>query len=337
MNKYIYILIINILLIGCSHSSISDQFKNNVNGKTSRIAIASDDIAGPIMRVLAIDKYLILQAHQNTHHLFVYDLEKEKKTYELFHRGRGNKELISIRSLSPYKNGMLLYADMKILLNDSLYAECDKTCNTLKIKEVNNYYQMVPLNNKISVATGMFKESNKQFAILDQDFQIIDYNDDYPDCDNSLSSSALAQGFQGQIAVSSNGFVYASNIGGVMKFFEVNESSVSKLKEYLFKVPKFESVVNKHFSTVRQDRNNIVGTLSATASNDKYFMLYSDKALKEKIRTSNTIYCFDSDGLPDKKISLDREVEYIIYSKKMNKMYAIGTDDGFPYIYEVTY
>ena len=319
-----------------SKPSIDELFTETIHLKTNRIEIKSDDIALPIVRVFAVDKYLVLQAIFHKKHLYVYDLETAELVNELYFVGRGHNEMTRMSSAYPYKNGLFMYADKSIIINDSIYDRCEPFSTKTKMPDnVKGSMIIAPINDDASVAIGIFPDTDKQFALLNDKFEVVNYFDEYPETSGTFTSSDLAMGFQGRITTSKNGFVYTSNVGNIMKFFKYNKSDVSKIKEYLFEIPKFTSVSTKTVTGVAQDRSNVVGSISVTASDNEYFMLFNDKLLGDKQRKSNTIYCFNLDGSPNKKITLDREVEHIFYSKKLKKLYAVGSEDDLPYIYEI--
>ncbi len=339
--NYIFLNLIGLLSIGCAKSNqdIDELFTKKNTAKTLRLELQIDERFSPIS-MFATDKYLVVKPWGNDeYHINLYDIENPDNKFNIFRVGRGPNEITGMLSAQPYKNGLFTYPSQKrsIWISDSLYDGCDY--NTRKNKLPDNiitYLTITPLNDSTSIATGLFNDSDKQFALLNEKLEVANYFEDFPETETKFNNHDLAMGFQGKIVPSSNNnFIYTSNFGSIIKFFNYSDSKVTKLKEYLFSIPKFKSFSTDIMTGVRQYGENLKGNLSVTSSDNEYFMLYSNEILKSANQGSNTIYCFNPAGEPTRKITLDREVEFLAYSKKFNKLYALGNENDKPYFYEI--
>lgn len=329
-----------LVMPGCQSSSatpkLEDLFKNTKHATTVKLSVPANDIALPVVRTLAIDKYLVIQSIMNSDNLFVYDLEKQNLEHTLFKTGRGPRELVHINGVAGFKEGLIIYSNGQIIMTNSLEKGSEK--DIVKIDQpngVNLLTSLVPINDDYIVAIGQYDESNKQFALLDRNFSVVNYFEDYPL--SSGDTNTLSYGLQGKITPNGSGkFVYTSNFGNIVRFFELSGSQVTKLEEYLIDIPKFVNVGSGDMQTVAQSSDNINGNISVAASKDRYYMLYSDNTIAQRGgRSSNVIYVYENDGDPDTKIQLDREVEHIVYSHYTNKLYAIALDGDDYFIFEI--
>ena len=341
MKLYFQLIALALIFISCSKETknIDDLFSNTIKAKTERLDIKSNNIILPIWELISVDGYFVTSTYMNEKNIYVYDIENEKFAFDIFSLGRGPNELTGDIKISPRKTGLVTFSnnDKCIIVMDSIYDGCDY--NTTKIKlpaSSNTYSNLILLIDNVAIASGIFYDTDKQFALLNNKLEPVAYFEDFPEAENQFSNRDLAMGFQGEItALNGTEFVYNSMMSGVMKFFKYSDSKVVMTKEYITEIPKFKSYSDDVITSVGFDKSNQRGILDVATSENEYFMLYSAKAFEERNIESNIIYCFSPAGEPNRKITLDRQVEKIVFSKKFNKLYALGTEKDKPYFYEI--
>lgn len=347
--NYILISIACLLASGCATKSpltIDDLFSKTVDAKTVQLDIESDSILLPIWALFTVDKYLITYTNGHEKHIYVYDTEKKEPAFGLINVGRGPNEITQgALSINQTKTGVSIKnaIDESLIIMDSIYENGHHNPVKTDMSKSNDQpIDLLLLNNNTIVATGLFKDSDKQFALYNGKFETLDYFDTYPEVEGEadIDSEKKAFAFQGNLtSISDTKFAHFTSAGSnTIKFFDCNGSSVEKLNEYIFRVPIFEPLTLGAYTILAEapQDDKTLGNLSTTASDDEYFTLVGTKpASDQRCMRSNAVYCFDQKGNPTRKIVLDREVEQITYSMKFNKLYASGTEEGMPYFYEV--
>lgn len=345
MSKLLFLILF--LVAGCSSNrseaiSLNDLFEKEVKARTVTSKIKSRDVVSPVICSAVIDNYLILGAYMNEKNLYVYDLNTGKLVNELIHVGRGPNEIFSLRNICS-KNGQLLLfgnsqrfmtLDNGILTNDPYLSSIE-----LKMNPLDSYFFVIPIKDEKYIASGWFSETDKQFALLDKEFNKISKFDNYPTTKTPFSAQDLGMGFQGSLASCGAGeyFSYVSNLGCVLKFFKFKNNEFVKTVEYIYEIPNFRSASdpNKSLYTVEHSSSTSRGALSVCSSDSKYYVLYCDKPLSDKPSGSNMVYVFDKEGLPVEKLVLDRPVTSIIYCKTLDKLYALGVDNDDDCIFDI--
>ncbi|MFI3263534.1 MAG: BF3164 family lipoprotein [Rikenellaceae bacterium] len=320
--------------------TLDELFKKEVNVKVSKLSILPDYtyIYGP--GILALDKHLIITAVELPKILYIFDLEKNKYVYDLFTLGRGHKEILWPSSVGVHDKGLRLKVNRTIIVVDSLYKNCDRgQWNVTNIDPALSFIEMTKLKDEYYVANGSWLDSKAQFALLNKDFRVLQYFDDYPYKNNDdYSGDDLAMATHGPLVSYGNKFSFATTSGCIIKFFELENSKIIKKKEYIFEVPKFRSVSNETTIAVLVDKETSKGARSGAASKDTYFFLYDTgkRGSKSKSKGTNIIYCFDHNGEPKQKMILNVKLIGITYSEKYNCLFGSGEDeDGEFQIYKI--
>lgn len=333
-------------VIGCTAKdstpqSIDELFKTTTKAVLLPTKFESDDIASPIVRTITIGKYLFIQTLFTDQFITIYDLADQKKAGELLSRGSGPIEMLDISSMHRIDNKIFVSGNKKIFLIDTSEIFKTRPCFQQKNTEEHNYQTIMPICDERYIATGFIEDiKDAHFFMLDNQFNVTSISDTFPSnaANKTIADYDKAMGFQGRMITNNKGdkFVYTSNFGSILKFFDLSQIQARKVKEYLFEIPLFRSQSDASINmySVVQSGTNIQGVIDLTADAHRCYMLYSDKKLSEKDRTSNVIMVFDFDGNPIKKIELDKAIEQIVYSVFDNTIVAFGTDqEMLPQIY----
>ncbi len=242
--------------------------------------------------------------------------------------------MIYLSAISKCGDGFLFEANAKIIKTKTHKEGCDKE-DYQEIsypKESYSIFKIASINDKLSIATGVFYDSDKQFALLDENFDVIEYFDNYPMKSRGMSSADLGMGLQGEVHSSGSGFIYTSNIGTIIKFFKQEGSKFTKSKEYIFSIPIFKSAGGV---AVAQDRNNLRGILSTAVTTDRYYLLYNESKMIDNNSDGYVIYSFKTDGTPVEKIVLEHPIQDIVYSERYNTLIGVGEDNDGLFICKI--
>lgn len=332
-----------VALSGCRYSSeaktLDHLFTKEVNVSVSKLSIFTNNMPLNAASMLALDKYLIIQVTQQPKILYVFDLEKNKYSYNLFNYGRGHKEMLNPTSIDIHDKGLMLSVNQTIIVIDSLYKKCDKgEWKIINLDPGASFKRITKLSDDYYIANGLLTDSKKQFVVLNKDFNVLQYFDDYPykNIDN-YNIDDLVIATQGKLVSCDNKFAFASSYGRILKFFELDNSEVVKKKEYIFEVPKLDSRTIGSATITVVNENTFVGAMAGTSSKDTYFFLYGIGTYRDRVRGGNIIYCFDHDGQPKHKIILDVKLKQITYSEKYNCLLGAGEDENGEYqIYKIS-
>ena len=76
--------------------------------------------------------------------------------------------------------------------------------------------------------------------------------------------------------------------------------------------------------------SNVVGVLSSTFGDDKFYMLHQSKTILDDAqkRSGNTILVFDLSGKPVCMYKLDKDVKLISYSEKTNSLIGLSVNEN---------
>ncbi len=343
MKTHFHLTIFVLLFTSCSKETenIDDIFSNQIDAATSRMEHKLND-SYEYGRMTTNADYLIIEPYmKDEYYIHLHNITDPKDTFNMFRIGRGPNEITGMADIHPYKNGLFTYPrqSSSIWLNDSIYNMCDQ--NITKIQHPTKYISTqghAMLNDSTIIARGLFNDIDKQFAILNDKFEVIQYFEEFPKTDAPFSNNDLTMGFQGNITpLNPSMFIFTGSNGSILKFFEYKNGQIKKLCEYIFSIPEFKSLSQGELTMVGLSKNNVVGCISASSSKKEYYVLHSnEKYIDNPELVSNSIYCFGSEGEPTRKITLDREVQQIAYSKRYNKLYALGTENDRQYFYEIT-
>ncbi len=127
--------------------------------------------------------------------------------------------------------------------------------------------------------------------------------------------------------------LYSSSEGNIYYFYDIFDPTAAPrlLNKYHFDTPFIDV---KYYDgggvSMNTNRESIIGTM-AVAVSDEYFYMLNDNRRYSEIDASNcgsnTILVFDRNGEPAEKLTLDRKISNIYYSKENNSLYTITLDE----------
>ena len=317
MVKHIFLWTILLVACGCSTriQKIEELFaeKEAVGLILQPTSFESNDIIGLLSRYCMVDDYILMLNNSSGELISIYDTRSERYIKSAGKRGRAGNEMLNIIVIAgvPESGSVFVFGSPQRATFVTI-RELLEPIPSLKMFDfpVNCLNTMPISGNKYFASCLAFESGGKQFAILDSTFNIITFFDDYPKCDNDSDLIDYDKAFGHQYQIMCNGegnkVVCASNIGCVIKFFDVIDSvNPLKTKEYIFELPAFESELDSQGRSVTFYRDNIKGFLSVAASTDKCYCLYSGRSIiDENNGESDIIYVFDFNGDP---LNYDRQ------------------------------
>ena len=158
---------------------------------------------------------------------------------------------------------------------------------------------------------------------------------EYPYADRrekSIKNNYRSMAYQGLLRINNNKmkFVYASNNGEILHFYNFHNDSISLIKKIEKKYPKYkpQELNDGYGSIIALD--NIVGYISIEVTDEFVYALYCGKKIEELLnnnvvtKTSNEIRKFDWDGNIINKYILDVYCQNISVSNDNSIIWAIA-------------
>ena len=260
----------------------------------------------------------------------VFDTATLQPAGWVIRKGKGPNEVLFIGSMHESDGNLYVYnSPIKKIL--AVPVRGDKPVFTLFDGQGEDvaYMKMLPIAGRQYVGAGSKQINDQQFYLLDSVGKRVEAFDDYmPDPEGRIIASYdNAFGQQGPLLRSPDGrhFMYASRDGLVLKFFQADDSSVKKIREYIIQAPRFNpmSDPDARFYTVEVDPNNMEGVKSLTSDDRHYYLLFSDHLLSEEVSEADRLLVFDHEGKPVRHIRLDRPVNRIAADSRSGRLYAL--------------
>lgn len=338
--KNISLALLIVVLSSCTSNrtpNLNTMFEQQTSARVVQLEYPSEQVTSTIMQFMADNNKIIITDVFGEHLFNTYTTQPPYQYKPAVLRGRGTNEAIQAISVSISNDTLyFLTPDKKY----NMIASMDTPTPTITpINEIRgeNLYLTITKGHKGYIATGVFSDSDAQFASLNDDFSVNYYFDSYPEYPTANHPTAdLAFGIQGQIKhiTQKQSFIYTSHISAVIKFFGYKNGKYEKVNEYLFHKPSFENI-NSKGQTIAYSKDNINGVLSSTSDKNYYYLLFDPREFGNRERNSDAIYVFDTEGNPVKKIGLDLPVEFIAYDNTSDRMFAIGQKEAEYYLYEI--
>lgn len=244
-------------------------------------------------------------------------------------KGKGPNEVLFIGSMHESDGDLYVYnTPVQQVLTVPVVAEKLAPSFDRQIVDV-DYMEMLPIAGRRYIGSGSSAINDQQFYLLDSVGKRVEALDDYvPDPEGRIIASYdNAFGQQGPLLRSPDGrhFMYASRDGLVLKFFQADDSSVKKIREYIIQAPRFNpmSDPDARFYTVEVDPNNMEGVKSLTSDDRHYYLLFSDHLLSEEVSEADRLLVFDHEGKPVRHIRLDLPVNRIAADSRSGRLYAL--------------
>lgn len=332
------------MLLSCANNkdtrNIYDIFSESIDLYAGREVVINGYLSA-IGRMTTMDTLAIVQSYNSTHNFYAYSINTGMLVNKFVAYGRSNNESLWANMQSPYKNNFVMYdVNKSVLLTIPLDQLSDSSVilNRITIQKENSFIYN-PDVNIISGDRFLFKGhdmmKNTIFKITDKNFNTLC---DFANADEVESKSKIARELinmtqQGNIVIDSDGkhFAYTSMCGNIIRFFDCSivDKAPVETAVYKYNIPKFTVVDRTGAKGVAMSESNVVGVISSTYGNEKYYMLHQSKTIFDSAqkRTGNVILVFDLLGKPLYLYKLNKEVKFISYCQKTNSLIALSINE----------
>lgn len=354
LSNYAFSLLVCLLFCRCNNDKgsgldeLNKMFaqKETLHLEAKPSLIRSEDL-GDHGYLACIDSLLLIGNYRGDHLITVYNLHTGAIVNRLAPRGKAKNEFLQIGNIQGLNDRVMVYGRMPPHIawipKEELLDSFPKMEHIDIVFEYGGYLSVFPIFGDKYVATGRFdlpESKNHQFALIEPDGTYAYTFEDYllHESIKSLPNYNLAFGYQGTITPTPNGKhgFYGGWNNAVWKFYDFSGERPHKIKEYPLILPSFTPQKGGKYGVVHSE-SSIGGTIFAAASNDRYYVLFSDKPYGTySTYYTDRIYVFDLQGNPLQKIKLDRELIAIAYWAEKNALLGCAvSEEGEPQILQI--
>ena len=337
--KNIIIFISGLLLVtSCKTTpkeTLTTLFPDTESLTPTSLNISSDDILEPVLLV-SIDSFLICTNHLADKIFRIYNLQNGQVLNDIISVGKAENELLDAASVWLSQDSLNVYSTNsgKILhfpLNQLSVANPNITATRFPPKYLN--LTCCIQNNYYSGMTWASDSTKNQFDLLDRNGKKLNSFGPYYQHSDPQINSRLDYVYQGKLNTNHEGtkIFYASYFGSILKFFDSSDPlNIELVKEYHFSDPTLASTSGQHFPSWGKDCQR--GALATTSNAKCCFVLCEEgKLVSDPNWRMSTVYCFDWEGNPLKKLDLGRNIQTITYNESRNQLIALTVNDQEEY------
>ncbi|MGY3055480.1 hypothetical protein ACVWYG_003696 [Pedobacter sp. UYEF25] len=338
-----YFLIILVFFCGC---------KNAKKVKTERTVIFSkfpkqQNVAlhnlikydnGVVSRLYLTDTSLIAYdwRGQGGYFFYEYGLQSKQNINKYMPHGRGKGQGLGSLSAGIYKNSLWMY---DIILNKIIFADLNgssSSADAIVYKEypfTEKYYNIQFLSDKKIVANGNYQTPNKiQEVNLNSGKIVADFGvlDGLP---KSIPFYAWKRANEAFMALNrtQNKVVLANRFNDNIEIFDLESHKSVKVKgpeNYKIEFAFFKSDENKDL--IQRNEKSRYGFVRVMATNKNIYALYSGNNRDSNyIDYAKTLYVYNWEGQPMKKLNLDRYISGFTVSNDDKTLYAYDVVSKF--------
>lgn len=341
--KIIFLTIVTYVLISCNVSSdisLCALFLEGQIPKSSVLPIGPDDIREPVL--LASRGSILVCTNQMTKQVLkVYNLDSGAYR-DLIYIGRAENELLNASAIWFSGDTLNVYSSNsgKILRipSEELF-EPQPAIRSIPFPS--GYSGLTAFaGNSHYVAMNMLSDTPFQFLLLDGGGTELAGFGNYPEKGSQGHYREARLVYQGKLAASPDRthIAYASSFGNIFRFFDISDPSVISLVcEYRFTEPEYisDSDPSEHRYSVIWENTCHRGTLAMAAADEGCYILCDDTKTvsDDDWRMSSSVYCFDWEGNPLRKLDLGRRTQSIAYNRERHQLIALTVNEQDEYVF----
>lgn len=292
--------------------------------------------------IILTDSHLIIQDRRATDYLFhAINRNDGSLDFEFARRGNGPQEFIdaTLNSYWDSERQMISFYDpgkrtlfyfqkqgIEYVLND-----CFAFSRQKKIQLESEYVREVFVCDSDYILMGehgAFDE--KRFLVLNNDLQIINRCEDYPNIKDLLSNPAedlrkILYGFS-FFKISPNGekAVFATYRGALLQFFDLNNyrDSIRNIRSYQLEYPiKKEQITEEHDGWV-------YGFEDVYVTNDFVYAIYNGETAEDNPMFGKYILVFNWEGKLCKSYQLNLSLRCLAVDEKLGVIYVVACTEN---------
>lgn len=338
--SYIAFLILSLCLTACSNQSEKDllqRFKTVKECTHETIVMNDDSFFSSVFQIYVENDRLLAYDYDKKFLFSLTDLKEKTMLAKFIGVGQGPNEIPGmITAVNYLYNGNFCFFSPNTrkmyfvnYLNSYLFEK------TLPFDTEKMMLNVIPVGSNY-VALGWFNEG--RYLLLDKDGKEMSCFLDYPhfEGDEQFTNAHKAMAFQGKLIgqPDSKRFFFAASNSHIFEIMEVvDNKGISKVFEYQGELGQFVPEgdgQNMEAAAIRKEsRSAFVG---ANCTQKYIYLLYSGNVIADEMKngisgSGKTVFAFDWDGNPVKKLQLDTYVKCIAVTADDQTMYAITNVD----------
>ena len=340
----IWIFLISLFVLSCANrkttGDIYDIFPESIDLHAGR-EVAIKGYLSTIGRMTIMDSIAIVQSYNSTHNFYAYSTNTGTLVNKLVAYGRSNNESLWANMQNSYKDNFVMYDINKSVLGIiplSQMRDSSVIFDRIIIQKESSFIYN-PDVNMINGERFLFKghniTKNTVFKITDKNFNTLyDFGEvDEVESKDEITTEFMHMTQQGDIVINSDGthFAYTSMCGDIIRFFDCSKEDYAPVETavYRYNLPKFTVVDRNGLKGVAMSESNVVGVISSAFGDGKFYMLHQSKTIRDDVqkRSGNTILVFDLSGKPLCMYKLDKDVQFISYSRKTDSLIGLSVNE----------
>lgn len=321
-------------------NSSDPEFPITIRMNGEEFPIPSDSLGKPMeIGVLKSNIVLYDPDQEFTYKLIDVNSKKIIKRFGRIGRGPGEFATPTLLEILSQENGYVGIYDRKVFMFHEISIDSvvqNKSYVRASYGPFNtNYSMLIKLDSSSFIGTGVFE---KRYAISDLDAEVKNYVSDYPfrEYHKNIPIENIAFANQGIIKrhPESKRFVLAYFRSPNFEISTATENDSLKVNGIYISPPIFKPQLGNGLANVYDDKN-IKGFNDVAVTKNFIYLLYSGRSIEqngESSEESNTIWIYDWEGRPIKRIELDQTIQYIAVDEADKILYGVKTK-GQPKIY----
>ncbi|HCX98540.1 MAG TPA: hypothetical protein DG754_00230 [Bacteroidales bacterium] len=352
MIRYFYLLIASFLCLtsitSCNHKTEEAKFENKFQKKknlTPGENLKLNNENASILELIINDSLALFRHRQSEYFFSIYNLNKSEVVHQFCPRGKGPEEMISIGSIwINYETNTFFVYDVskeKLFLYsiDCLLSQSYCLPQILSVNSpdsIKSIYAMAPVNENEVVCTGSFYDGslahyNYSDGVIKGFYGHYFVDEKYKNTPNWL----LGHANQGKVLrnPNSNKFINATYYCGHIEFFSIDNAKYKLNNSHTIHPTIFEKIdFPTGHSTAALKKENRLGFIDITYTQDLCFALYSGRSMKDygnECVYGRDIYVFTWEGEPTFHYQLGKDANSIAISNDGKHLYALTVEDDF--------
>lgn len=340
----ILIFLISLFVLSCANrkttGDIYDIFPESIDLHAGR-EVAIKGYLSTIGRMTIMDSIAIVQSYNSTHNFYAYSINTGTLVNKLVAYGRSNNESLWANMQNSYKDNFVMYDINKSVLGIiplSRMSDSSVIFDRIVVQKESSFIYN-PDVNMINGGRFLFKghdiTKNTVFKITDKNFNTLyDFGEvDEVESKDKITTEFMHMTQQGNIVINSDGthFAYTSMCGDIIRFFDCSREDRAPVETavYRYNLPKFTVVDRNGLKGTAMSESNVVGVISSAFGEDKFYMLHQSKTILDDAqkRSGNTVLVFDLSGKPLYMYKLDKDVQFISYSRKTGSLIGLSVNE----------
>lgn len=345
--KNLILTIATTLIVSCAtptkeYASLYDMFPKERELTLKDEVVISDPIFMSSGKGTIYKSHLIASVRNgNRSDIAVIDIKTGEVVQTLLPRGRGRNESVNAYLVGVYRDEIICYNEVNSSILRLKFDEIYKPTADQNWSKTD-----LTWDGSFACKTGFGTLSDDRyifcgcredglFEVIDSQSRVLNTFGEYIEVKGDEVERTVPYDGMFIPALSYERMLYTSTRGNILYFYDTSDtdSEPKLLNRYDYDLAKGNVVYFTGGKSIGPDDDDLLGSISVTASRDCFYLLNSRTRFGDFIKASdygsNTILVFDKDGKPIEKLISDRKLINIYYNQDDNLLYSIyENEDG---------